>query len=57
MFAIRRNNKKYIGGNKMLFAGIIAWINIVLILTISILAVYALILLIKALNIYIKKNS
>lgn len=41
----------------MLFAGIIAWINIVLILTISILAVYALILLIKALNIYIKKNS
>ncbi|MDU2288960.1 MULTISPECIES: hypothetical protein [unclassified Clostridium] len=41
----------------MLFTGIIAWINIVLILTISILGVYALILLIKALNIYIKKNS
>ncbi|MDU4326891.1 MAG: hypothetical protein E7I48_16145 [Clostridium celatum] len=41
----------------MLFTGIIAWINIVLILTISILGVYALILIIKALNIYIKKNS
>ncbi|WP_279325448.1 hypothetical protein [Clostridium sp. D53t1_180928_C8] len=41
----------------MLFTGIIAWINIALILTISILSIYALILIIKALNIYIKKNS
>lgn len=41
----------------MLFTGLIAWINIVLILTITILGIYALLLLIKALNIYIKKNS
>lgn len=41
----------------MLFGWIIALINITLILTVSILGVYALILLIKALKIYIKKNS
>lgn len=41
----------------MFFTGLIAYINIALVLTISILGVYALLLLIKALNIYIKKNS
>lgn len=41
----------------MLFTAIIAWINIALILTISVLGVYTLILLIKALKIYIKKNT
>lgn len=41
----------------MLFTAIIAWINIALILTISVLGIYTLILLIKALKIYIKKNT
>lgn len=41
----------------MFFTGIIAYINIALILTISILVIYTLLLLITALNIYIKKNS
>lgn len=41
----------------MFFTGIIFYINIALILTISILGIYTLLLLITALNIYIKKNS
>lgn len=41
----------------MLFTAIIAWINIALILTISVLSIYTLIFLIKALKIYIKKNT
>lgn len=40
----------------MFFTGLIAYINIALILTILILGIYALLLSIKALNIYIKKN-
>lgn len=44
-------------GNNILFTAIIVWIDITLILTISVLGIYTLILLIKALKIYIKKNT
>ena len=41
----------------MLFASIWIYFNFILIITFSVLGIYALILLIKALKIYIKKNS
>lgn len=41
----------------MLFASILAYLNLILILTFAVLGIYSLILLIKVLKIYIKKNS
>lgn len=41
----------------MLIASMLVYVNIALFLTFSILGIYALILLIKALKIYIRKNS
>ncbi len=41
----------------MFFASIWVYLNFILILTFAVLGIYALILLIKALKIYIKKNS
>lgn len=47
----------YKRGKKMIFTVILAYMNIALFLTFTILGIYALILLIKALKIYINKNS
>ncbi|MDU2670419.1 hypothetical protein [Clostridium sp. NSJ-49] len=41
----------------MFFASIFVYLYFILILTFAVLGIYALILLIKALKIYIKKNS
>lgn len=41
----------------MFFVGIWSLVNIVIALTILVLGIYALVLLIKALKIYINKNS
>lgn len=41
----------------MLFASIWAYLNLIFILTFAALGIYSLILLIKVLKIYIKKNS
>ena len=41
----------------MLFTSMFVYLNLILTITVAVLGIYALILLIKALKIYIKKNS
>ena len=44
-------------GDNMFFVSIFAWIDIAFTAILSVLGIYALVLLIKALRIYISKNS
>lgn len=60
-FKLRRINVllyELIGGLEiMLFTSMFVYLNLILTITVAVLGIYALILLIKALKIYIKKNS